>query len=409
VIRVLFVDDEPLVLRALGRMAHGLRGECDAAFASSGEAALEMMGTTSYDVLVSDMRMPGMDGAAVLAQAERRFPQTARIILSGYSQYEAALRALPVCHRFLAKPLRAEELQSVLLRTVSLHKLLSDPRMRELVGGAKDLPARPQVYFQLRGALANAASSMRTIGRIVERDAGITGRLLRTVNNAFFAPASRITSAQQAATQLGTETLTGVVLSLECFGNFEDTLAQCQLDSASLERKAYLAATIASSLLRDETSQKDAFLGALLHDAGLLLTAARQPALVTEAVKRARHDKTPLHVAERALWNTTHAEVGGYLLGLWGIPYPVIEAVARCHSPELHVGPELDVASAVYLAVVLADAAMSGELSAVQIDPDFLARFNLASRLGELLKKVERLLGASEPPEDNVSVAARVP
>jgi response regulator RpfG family c-di-GMP phosphodiesterase len=247
-----------------------------------------MMGTTSYDVLVSDMRMPGMDGAAVLAHAERRFPHTARVILSGYSQYEAALRALPVCHRFLAKPLRAEELHSVLLRTVSLHKLLSDPRMRELVGGAKDLPARPQVYFQLRAALANAASSMRTIGRIVERDAGITGRLLRTVNNAFFAPASRITSAQQAATQLGTETLTGLVLSLECFGNFEDTLVECNLVPATLERKAYLAATIAASLLREETAQKDAFLAALLHDAGLLRHANHRSSPMRSSVRATR-------------------------------------------------------------------------------------------------------------------------
>jgi HD-like signal output (HDOD) protein/ActR/RegA family two-component response regulator len=384
VIRVLFVDDEPLVLRALGRMAHGMREECDAAFASSGEEALTLMADRPFDVLVSDMRMPGMDGAAVLTQAERRFPWIARIILSGYTQYESALRALPVCHRFLSKPLRAEDLRLVLLRTIALHRLLSDPALRELVGEAKELPARPQVYFQLRGALANPSSSMRAIARIVERDAGITG------------PASRITSAQQAISHLGTELMTGLVLSLECFGNFEDMLAQCELIPESLERKAYLTATITAELLGDETQRQDAFLAALLHDCGLLLLAARRPAMVSEAVRVARQDATPLHVAERKLWGTTHAQIGAYLLGLWGLPYPVVEAVASCHAPSKSEGPEFDVGGAVYMAAALAEAAMAGDTSAVELDADFVQRMQLAGRIPEFIGLVERIIGQSE-------------
>jgi HD-like signal output (HDOD) protein/ActR/RegA family two-component response regulator len=402
VIRVLFVDDEPLVLRALGRMAHGMREECDAAFASSGEEALNLMAARPFDVLVSDMRMPGMDGAAVLAQAERRFPTIARIILSGYTQYESALRALPVCHRFLSKPLRVEDLKLVLLRTIAMHQLLSDPTLRELVGASKDLPARPQVYFQLRGALANPSSSMRTIARIVERDAGITGRLLRTVNNAFFAPSNRITSAQGAVSHLGTELLTGLVLSLECFGSFEDMLAECNLVPDSLERKAYLTAMITNELLSDETQRQDAFLAALLHDCGLLLLAARRPAMVLEAVKLAKQEAVSLPTVERRLWNNTHAQVGAYLLGLWGLPYPVVEAVARCHAPEQHTGSEFDVSSAVYFAAALAEAAMSGDTSSVELDADFVQRMNLAGRLPEYIGLVERIIGQT----DSVPAAA---
>src|SRR5688572_14989228 len=105
-------------------MAATLQPECEASLCGCGEEALEMMSKSAYDVLVCDMRMPGMDGAAVLAQAERRFPETARIILSGFAQSEVALRALPVCHRFVAKPLSAADLRTVLLRTVALHELL---------------------------------------------------------------------------------------------------------------------------------------------------------------------------------------------------------------------------------------------------------------------------------------------
>jgi len=408
VIRVLFVDDEPLVLRALGRMTNALRSECEASFCNSGEEALDLMAKTSFDVLVSDMRMPGMDGAAVLAQAERQFPGTARIILSGYTHYEAALRALPVCHRFLCKPLRADDLRMVLLRTAALHKMLSDPRMRELVGGAKDLPARPQVYFQLRSALANPATSTRHIARIVERDAGVIGRLLRAVNNAFFAPAQRITSAQQAVAHLGTEMLTGLVLSLECFGNFEDTLAECSLVPTSLERKAFLAASITSELLSDQTQRQDAFLAALLHDSGLLLAAARQPALVAQAVQRATAEHCSLPVAERMLWGTSHAELGAYLLGLWGLPYPVVEGVARVHAPEQLTGSDIDVATAVHIAAALAEAAMTGDLSSVELDPELIARKNLQGRLPDLIQRVERIIGADAPATDEAKSSAPV-
>jgi HD-like signal output (HDOD) protein len=366
------------------------------------------MAKAPFDVLVSDMRMPGMDGAAVLAQAEKKFPSTARIILSGYSQYEAALRALPVCHRFLSKPLRADDLRMVLLRTVALHRLLEAPHLRELVGGVKDLPARPQVYFQLRSALASASSSMRHIARIVERDNGITGRLLRTVNNAFFAPAQRITSAEQAVTHLGTEMLTGLVLSLECFGNFEDTLAECNLIPSSLERKAFLAASITGELLTDRTQRQDAFLSALLHDSGLLLAAARQPQMVADAVKLSSSEGCSLHSAERKLWGTTHAEIGAYLLGLWGLPYTIVEGVARAQNHEQLAGEELDVPSAVYIAVALAEAAMRGDISDAELDPAFITRKKLEGRLPELIQRAERIIGTEVPPDDETKSSAQV-
>jgi HD-like signal output (HDOD) protein len=249
---------------------------------------------------------------------------------------------------------------------------------------------------------------MRHVARVVERDAGITGRLLRSVNNAFFAPAQRITSVEQAVTHLGTEMLTGLVLSLECFGNFEDTLAECSLVPSSLERKAFLAATIASGLLTDRTQQQDAFLSALLHDSGLLLAAARQPSLVAKAVQASTADNSSLPAAERKLWGTSHAEIGAYLLGLWGLPYPVVEGVARVHSPEQLSGPEVDVATAVYIAAALAEAAMHGDLSAVELDADLLARKNLQGRLPELIERVERVIGAEVPVTNEPKTTAPV-
>lgn len=389
---VLFVDDEPLVLRALGRMVRPMQSDFEAHFADNGTEALDQLSTKPIDVLVSDMRMPGMDGAALLAQVQKRFPATARVVLSGYAQDETLLRAIPVSHRFLAKPLQPAELKLVLFRTIALHKILESPQLRELVGGAKDLPTRPVVYFELRSALADASKSMRDIARTIERDAGITGRLLRTVNNAFFAPATRITSVQQAVQHLGTNMLSSLVLTLECFGNFEDTLQNCDLIPASLERRSYLAATIAREITRDRTQRDDAFIAALLHDCGLLLVAARRPAMLEKAVKLAQDEQIPLVAAERQLWGTTHAEVGAYLLGLWGLPYPVVEAVANCQSPERHTGPGMDIGVSVYLAAAFAEAAMIGDVASVILDEALLGRVGLAGSLPELITTVENII-----------------
>lgn len=394
---VLFVDDEPLVLRALARLLRPLQHEFEAVFAANGTEALDRMAQRPFDVLVTDMRMPGMDGASLLAHAQKEFPSTARVILSGYAQDETLLRALPVSHRFLSKPVQPAELKLVLSRTLALHQLLGSQPLRELVGRSNDLPTRPTVYFELRSALADEHRSMREIARIIERDAGITGRLLRAVNNAFFAPATRISSVQQAVQHLGTQTLVSLILSLECFGSFEDTL-DCNFVPASLERKAYLAASIAQGLVQDRVAQQDAFMAGLLHDCGLLLIASRKPELVKAAGQAMRQDHCSLVEAECKLWGVNHAEVGAYLLGLWGLPYPVVESVARCHTPAHHQRTGIDVGVAVYLAAAFSEAALQGSLQSVSLDEAMMARVGLRDALPELITTVERIIGRAEPP-----------
>jgi HD-like signal output (HDOD) protein len=291
--------------------------------------------------------------------------------------------------------MRIEDLRAVLVSTVESHALLSDPALRKLVGADKELPTRPQVYFELRRALADPATSMNAITRIVERDAGVTGRVMRAVNNAFFAPAQRIASTQQAVSRLGIETLTGLVLSLECFTAFEHTMSACLLEPDALERKAFLAASITRELLADKMQREDAFLAALMQHAGLLLFATKQPALVAEAVQVATREHCLLPSAERRLWGTSHGEIGAYLLGMWGLPYSVVDAVARCYAPERHTSSELDVPAAVCLASALAEYALNPEARGVALDEEFIRRKHLEDRLPGLIERVDHISGAA--------------
>lgn len=144
--RVLFVDDEPNILEGLRTLLRRHRRQWEMTFAVGGPAALELLKTENFDVVVSDMRMPEVDGAALLAHVQRQQPRTVRIVLSGHTELEAALRAIPVAHQFLSKPCDAAELENVVERACALQSLVEDPKIRQAVGGIQQLPALPRVY-----------------------------------------------------------------------------------------------------------------------------------------------------------------------------------------------------------------------------------------------------------------------
>ena len=108
--RILFVDDEPRISEGIERMFFHLADEWDITCVDSGPAALQELEDDPYDVIVTDMRMPEMDGAVLLAEVQKRAPGVVRIILSGQADLEETMRAVPLAHQYLAKPCRPEVL-----------------------------------------------------------------------------------------------------------------------------------------------------------------------------------------------------------------------------------------------------------------------------------------------------------
>src|SRR5208283_2802959 len=218
--RVLFVDDEPRFYEALQRLLRPQRHQWEMAFAPSGHAALALMEASPFDVIVSDMRMPGMDGAALLGLVREKYPQVVRIILSSHAELSTALRVVPVAHQFVAKPCDAEMLRVAIERACHLKALLHDDSIRRTVGALSELPSLPRTYHALTLALADPEVSLRKIAGIVELDVGISAKVLQLVNSAFFGVARSITNVQNAVSHLGTSTLKSLVLSVEVFRVF---------------------------------------------------------------------------------------------------------------------------------------------------------------------------------------------
>ncbi|MEW6250793.1 MAG: response regulator [Planctomycetota bacterium] len=334
--RILFVDDEPQVLRGLERMLSGADCDWETEFAEGGPAALTLLAQRPFDVVVTDMRMPGMDGAALLKEVMRLYPAAVRIVLSGHSERELILRSVAVAHQYLAKPCDPSELMTVITRAVRLRQFLSEPALRTLVAQLERLPSMPQRYRDLMAQIECSNKSLRELGSIVAQDVGMTAKILQIVNSAFFGLPRRVSDPVQAVCLLGLDVLAALVMTVHVFSELPldsvNGLRLADLWKHSAETGA-IARMIASALACDREVCDQALVAGLLHDAGKLILIANQTERYRQALRLAKERATPILVAEHEVLGTTHAEVGAYLLGLWGLPDPTVEAVAYHHRP----------------------------------------------------------------------------
>ena len=352
--RVLFVDDEPKVLEGLQRLLRPLRHEWKMAFAGGGAEALTLLAREPFDVVVTDMRMPEMDGVALLEQVRQLYPQIGRIVLSGHTEVQYAFRAVRVAHQFLLKPCDADMLRAAIVRTCNLQSVLPSESLARVVGDIGELPAAPRIYTSLTEALSDPESSLERIGSIIEQDVGVSAKVLQLVNSAFFGLSRDISSVRQAVSYLGVNILQSLVVSLEAFRAFQSSSRLRGFSIDEFQNHAQLTSQIVRTFTLPKAVRDAAVSGGMLHDVGKLVLAARLPERLQETLQIALEQKRPPHEVEVELYKVTHAEIGAYLLGLWGLPAAVTEAVAYHHAP-LQVPHEgLDAVSVVYLSNVLA-------------------------------------------------------
>ena len=212
-LHVLFVDDGQAILDGLRNSLRKERKRWEMTFALGGQQALEAMKQSPADVVITDMRMPGMDGAELLRQIQRDFPAAARIVLSGQAERESIMRALPVTHQFLHKPCDGETLRAVIEQTHNLHKLMQNPALTALVGKLERIPAVPTTYTELSRLAQDPKADSASFAKVIEMDAAVCAKVLQLVNSAYFGLGQKIVSIRPAVTYLGVEIIKSLVLS----------------------------------------------------------------------------------------------------------------------------------------------------------------------------------------------------
>jgi len=382
--RVLFVDDEPRVLEGLERMLFDVDTDWETSFVTSGQEALALLERERFDVVVSDMRMPRMDGATLLSEVHARHPELLRIVLSGQTDEEGALRVAAVAHQFLGKPCPAHHLLEVIEGCLRMQAVLRDPALRAMVGQVGKLPAAPSVYTELGRLVDDPAIAVDEIARVVGRDPVLTARVLHLVSSAFFSQGPKITNIREATLRLGCRTIRNLTLSAEIF----ESVASGSIggvDVEALRRMAERRAALAAMTCTDDARRHDATTAALLCDLGTLVLAKAGVAEFLDAAAESSATGRELHAVEAARFPATHAEVGAYLLGVWGLPHAVVEAVANHHRPDRVARVAADSASR---AVCAAEALLGG----TRLPPGWIVDVGLADRWADLEAAAARLL-----------------
>ncbi len=385
-LKILFVDDEPNLLQGLVRMMRSMRQEWEIATAGSGPEALERLSQEPFDVVVTDMRMPGMDGTQLLNEVKNRYPEVVRIILSGHSDREMLLKSVRPAHQFLTKPCRDEVLKSAITRACGLRDLLADKSLKQAISRIDSLPSLPALYLEIMKEVESPYSSMHKIGEIISRDIGMTAKILQLVNSTFFGFRRHIASPAEAAELLGLETIKTLVLSVKIFSEFDKTgiktFAADRIWRHSLTTGIF-AKIIAAAENQEPPVINDAFMAGLLHCAGKLILAVNLPQQYKEALNLSRGQGLPVLEAERQTCGVTHGEVGAYLLSLWGLPFPIVEAIAYHHRPGSCPQQEMGVLTAIHVGCFL-EYQLHGEKEVdCHLDRDYLARLQLRHKLPE--------------------------
>jgi HD-like signal output (HDOD) protein/CheY-like chemotaxis protein len=334
--RILFVDDEPMVLEGLRRVLRPMGAEWDMAFVESGEKALEIMGRLPFDVVIADMRMPGMNGAQLLEEVWKRFPKTVRLILSGHADPDLIMECVGTAHQYLSKPCQAADLKAAISRASGLEQSLRDESLRHLVSRLDRVPSIPSLYAEIVEKLQDPDVGAEEIGEIVLKDLAMTAKILKLVNSAFFGLGREVSNPTDAVTYLGLDTIKSLVLSIHAFSQFDSAkLRGFSIDAlwTHSQKTAGLAKEISVLENAGPKVMDEAFVAGLLHDIGKLVLASNFAADYDSVLEAAAGRTAALLEAEEQTFGANHAEIGGYLLGLWGLPVPVVEAIALHHHP----------------------------------------------------------------------------
>ena len=384
-LRLLFVDDEPFVLQGLRRSLRSTAPEWEVDFANSAAEALDKMTQSRFDVVVTDMRMPVMDGAQLLVEVKNRHPDTVRIVLSGQSSSEALLRSIGPSHQYLSKPCDVSELKARIDGAFLLRDVLGNSAVRQTVSRLTSIPSLPALHQAIVAELSSSDPSSAKVAAIVAQDAGMTAKVLQLANSALLGLRSQISSAFQAAQLIGVEMMRSLVLSMHVFSPFEAT-ELAGLDLVEVWKHNVIVGTIAQAVAQAEGASKqmmeDCFTAGLLHDVGRIILASAHPEIYRQVLQRIANGEGSVVDAESAAFGCSHAQVGAHLIGIWGLPTPIVEAIAWHHAPTVGRASKFNPTIATHVADALANGPLDGPLSDVKdLDMCYLETVHLADRV----------------------------
>jgi len=349
-----FSDDE---IESLRPDMAAINSAWECVFVKDGSAALAEMAQNPFAAIVANLRMEGMSGVGLLQLVAGDFPQTLRFALGDVTDRETVVTNIGAPHQFISRPWRLTELAVLVERSLALDAWLSSDKIRKFVPQLGRLPGLPATYFEVLKRAESPNSNVEEIGEIISRDPSLTARVLQTVNSAAAAMGEKITNPTEAVSVLGLDTVKSLVLCLQVFNQNTANLPT-GISLEDLWRHSFAVAQLSRKIALLHTSDgrlaSDAFTAGLLHRVGQIVLTTNLAREYAEVVALSREDNRLLYEAEKSKLGLTSAQIGAYLLGLWGMPLALIEADALYNEPNRVTAREFTLLTAVHVADVLA-------------------------------------------------------
>jgi HD-like signal output (HDOD) protein len=394
---ILFVDDDPLLLEVYPFMLEEVADQWEIDVAVGGAQALARLAGKKFDVVISDLRMPNMNGLQLMNEVRRLHPETSRIIISGLGDQEEIARSLETTHQFLSKPVRAKDLVATLSRIGKLDTLLLDEKLKALAGRLSSLPSFPSIYLQITQELGTEEPSIEAIADLTLQDPALTAKMLQVANSAAFGLPDKVSNPFDAVQFLGLNAVRSIALSAHVFRDFE----QLELKTFSVHQvwtDSLRCARITRQIMRlkrvDENATEDACTAAMLRNVGKLMLAKNLPEEFEKMMALVGQENISQAEAGKRIFGASHTSVAAYLFSLWGLAAPMVEAVALHQQPGESETRSFSPLTAVHVAHVF-----SAELDAdlppgthAELDQVYLKAVGVASEIEAWRREVKAML-----------------
>ncbi len=332
---ILFLDDEDAILASLRSLFR--REGYTLHFFHSGPEALTFLQHNSVEAIVTDMRMPDMNGAEFLKRATNICPAAVRIMLSGYEDKAVVISALSdgLAQYYVLKPWDDVGFRTLIRQAVRLQQSPLDQRLKEMFCTSTILQSQPKFHVHLLEMLSKEESSLNDIVEAIENSPVVVAKLLRVANSVYFAARNPITTVREAAIFIGVKYIINLVMAIETFQSVGKGIDSKythfveEIWSTSLRRAAI--AKMIGEQWKGFNNGHLSYVTSLLQDIGYAVRLSSEPEKYRAFMEHSKLEGISKYEAEVKVFTIPHDEVGAALLEFWNLPPEIEKAIARHH------------------------------------------------------------------------------